>query len=56
MYSTYSSMVEKARVKAETVQAYRNRGFSAQEHDNSLLNDPKLDVSPCQAESKKYII
>lgn len=52
MFSTYSSMVDKARVKAGTVQAYRNRGFSIQDHESSLLHDPELYVTPCQVESK----
>lgn len=48
-------MAEKARVKAGTIQAYRNRGFSIQEHESSLLNDKELDVTPCQqAESKNF--
>jgi hypothetical protein len=55
MFSTYASMAENARVKAGTIQAYRNRGFSLQEHKSSLLNDKELDVTPCQqAESKNF--
>jgi hypothetical protein len=49
----YSSMVHKMRDQAKVLQTARNAGFTLEEHADSLLNDPDLNVKQSEDQESK---